>query len=175
MNELTSGHYLIIYVLSALMFFHVVAAANNNVIGKAGKLPWKIQADLEWFRQLTWGHAVIMGRKTFEGLGRTPLEGRKNYIVSHYGMTLREALTETQDEEKVFIIGGQTLYEQTLDIVKGIWMTRIEADFDGDTFYPDVPKDMKMKVEKTSTATNNAGQPEMVRISMRYYEREFVL
>lgn len=155
------------------MFFHVVATAANNVIGNKGKLPWKVPADLEWFRQLTFGHPVIMGRKTFESIGRKALEGRANYIVSHYGFTLKEALTEVQDEARVFIIGGETIFEQTMDIVHGIFMTKFDAEFAGDKFYPKIPENILLKAEKTSIVANELGTPKVLKMKIQYYEREW--
>ncbi len=131
-----------------MKLYHVVAMANHRVIGKDNKLPWHFSADLKHFKQLTTGSTVIMGRKTFESIGK-PLPNRQNFVISrtraghndnlHFFSSIEEALHQVATE-KAFIIGGSNLYGQTVSIVEGIYLTRIEADFEGDAFYPEIPK-----------------------------------
>ena len=122
----------------------MVAMTEGRVIGKNNRLPWHFPADLKNFKKLTMGGTVIMGRKTFESIGK-PLPGRDNFVVSHKpgpeGERLKffpspeEALVNIQTQ-KAFIIGGQSLYEQTLDRIDGIYLTLIEGTYEGDAFYP---------------------------------------
>ncbi len=149
------------------MLYHVVAMARNRVIGKDNKLPWHFPEDLKNFKKLTTGSTVIMGRKTFESIGR-PLPNRENFVLSRQGChseaegrrisesrsfaalrmtneaslnffpSLDEALKNIKTEN-AYIIGGAELYKQTIDKVDGIYLTRIDADYEGDAFYPEIP------------------------------------
>jgi dihydrofolate reductase len=123
----------------------IVALSENNVVGKQNKLPWKLSADLKRLKAITMGHHLIMGRKTWESLGR-PLPGRinvvitsdKNYkaeggIVMH---SLKEALEISSKDDEVFIFGGGTIFKEAMHLVDRIYMTRIHAVIDGDTFFP---------------------------------------
>jgi dihydrofolate reductase len=124
----------------------VLAVSENGVIGRDNQLPWHLPADLRHFKQLTTGHTVIMGRKTYESIGR-PLPNRRNVVVSGSGMaqaeglevhdSLGEALKSCLGEDEVFIIGGGTIYAKALalDIVDRIHMTLVHADLDGDTHF----------------------------------------
>lgn len=131
------------------MIFHVVAMARNRVIGKNNKLPWHFSSDLKHFKALTTGSTVIMGRKTFESIGR-PLPHRENFVLSrtqsgspaphlHFFNSIEAALKNVKTEN-AFIIGGAELYNQTMDRVNGIYLTRIDADYEGDAFYPEIPE-----------------------------------
>ncbi len=130
------------------MIYHVVAVAQNRVIGKDNKLPWHFSADLKFFKNLTMGQTVIMGRKTFESIGR-PLPGRQNFVITHhpkpdaenlrYFSSITEAFRAIQTEQG-FVIGGAKIYEATLDQVDGIYLTKIDAAFEGDAFYPEIPE-----------------------------------
>ena len=121
--------------------------ANNRVIGINNQLPWKLPADMKWFRQNTLGKPIIMGRKTFESFGGKPLPDRKNIIVTQdknyhaeqaiVSNSIEEALREVNDSEEVMIIGGMSLYKQTLPIADRLYMTVIDADIDGDAWFPD--------------------------------------
>lgn len=125
----------------------IVAAAENNVIGNNNALIWHISADLKHFRQLTTGHAVIMGRKTFESIGKA-LPDRRNIVVSRNpdfcpegcevvsGIT--EALQLVSREDEVFIIGGGTLYQEMWDKADRLYITLVHAVVDGDTSIPPI-------------------------------------
>ncbi len=134
-----------------MILSHIVAASENGVIGRKGQLPWHISADLKAFKARTKGHIVIMGRKTFESLGR-PLPDRLNIVItqrkdyqpdgevlisSDLTAALAEASRHTvQYGDEVFIIGGGQVYRQTLHQVDRIYLTRVHLEIDGDTFYP---------------------------------------
>jgi len=124
----------------------IVAMANKRVIGKDNQMPWHLPADLGHFKAVTLGKPIIMGRKTYESIGR-PLPGRKNIILSRDAdykvegcesvLSLKEALTLVQDVEEVMIIGGGYLYSQTIPQADRLYLTFIDLDIDGDTFFPE--------------------------------------
>jgi dihydrofolate reductase len=133
---------------------HIVAAAENNVIGNEGKLPWHIAEDLKFFRDTTRGHVVIMGRKTYETLGK-PLPNRLNVIVSRQpgyqadGAVVVESLEAAYAYSReqtakwgdvVFILGGGEIYKQSLKDVDLIYLTRVRGEYKGDAKYPELDK-----------------------------------
>ena len=125
----------------------IVAAANNNAIGKEGGMPWHLPNDLRHFKNLTWGMPVVMGRKTFESLGK-PLAGRKNIVISRQQgwsapgavvvKSIEDALfvAREADMKEVMVIGGGEIYKSLFDRAKRIYLTRVEAEPDADTFFP---------------------------------------
>ncbi len=128
------------------MIYHVVAVAENGVIGKDGKLPWHFPVDLKFFKDLTTGHTVIMGRKTFDSIGKA-LPNRKNIVISRQarpeaaGVEFVPSVAAALDQAKqgeTFIIGGASIYAETLPFVDGIYMTRIGQTYEGDAFYPGI-------------------------------------
>jgi len=122
----------------------IVAYSKNRVIGSNGKIPWKIEGEQGRFRELTTGNTVIMGRKTFEEIGR-PLPNRKTIVVSttknfdtencKTARSLKEAI-ELAGQEDIFISGGQKLYEEALPLVEKMYITEVELDCPGDVFFP---------------------------------------
>jgi dihydrofolate reductase len=122
----------------------IVAATKNHVIGKDGAMPWHLPADLQYFKKITMGKPIIMGRKTFDSIGR-PLPGRRNIVVtqnrawSHQGVEvvhdIADALRLLENEE-AFVIGGATLYTAALPVASRVYLTAINATIDGDTFFP---------------------------------------
>lgn len=130
----------------------IVAVAKNNVIGKDNKLPWHLPEDLKHFKELTSGHTVIMGRKTFESIGR-PLPNRKNIVISRNENfkandmevvhSIEQALDLTKNEDEVFIIGGAEIYKQALLLVNKIYLTRINKDYEGDAYFPELGPEWK--------------------------------
>ena len=130
------------------MHFTLIAAvAENGVIGRDGQLPWRLSADLRRFRELTMGHAVIMGRRTWESIGR-PLPGRRMIVISRQpgyraaGVdvvgSFEEArrLAEQGGGDEAFIIGGGEIYRQALAVVDRLHLTRVHAAVDGDAHFP---------------------------------------
>ena len=121
--------------------------AKNRVIGINNQLPWKLPADMKWFRQHTLGKAIIMGRKTFESFGGKPLPDRKNIVITqdeNYQTdhavvchSIDEALKAAGNTEEVMIIGGMSLYKQTLPIAGRLYMTVVDADVEGDAWFPE--------------------------------------
>ena len=137
----------------------IVARSRNHVIGRDNQMPWKISADLQFFKRVTMGHPVIMGRKTWESIGR-PLPGRRNIVVSRnagYQATggelvgsLDEALKSLGEFSRVFVIGGEQLFKQAFDKADCLYITEIDMDIEGgDTFF-EVPDEASWKeVERT--------------------------
>lgn len=121
----------------------IVAASRNGVIGARGKLPWHLPADLQRFKKLTMGHPILMGRKTFESIGK-PLPGRTNIVITRQkgfaccgavtASSLDEALRMCEKEQEVFVIGGADIFAQALPLADRIYLTRIDQDFEGDAF-----------------------------------------
>jgi len=142
----------------------IVARSRNHVIGRDNQMPWKISADLQFFKRVTMGYPVIMGRKTWESIGR-PLPGRRNIVVSRnasyelagaeLASSLDEALNRLSEAPRVFVIGGEQLFMQAFDRADKLFITEIEMDVDGgDTFF-EVPKESDWKeVERTPGSEN---------------------
>ena len=138
----------------------IAAASTNNVIGFDNKLIWNIPKDLKRFKELTQGHSVIMGRKTFESLP-SPLPNRRNIVVtrnkdySPEGIevfsSIEDAIYVCKDDLQPFIIGGGEIYSQTINLVDKIELTRVYKDYQGDAFFPDIPLD---KFELASELVN---------------------
>jgi dihydrofolate reductase len=124
----------------------VVAMARNRVIGRDNALPWRLPADLAYFKRVTMGHPIVMGRRTYESIGKA-LPGRKNIVVSRNpdfrapGCTvvtsLDAAWQAAGDADEVCVIGGTTLFEETLPVADRIHLTQVEAEVEGDTYFPE--------------------------------------
>ena len=122
----------------------IVARSRNHVIGKDNQMPWKISADLQFFKEVTMGYPIIMGRKTWESIGR-PLPGRRNVVVSrntNYSAigaelvgSLDQALELLKEFKRVFVIGGQQLFTQAFPQADELFITEIEIQVDGDTYF----------------------------------------
>ena len=137
----------------------IAAVSENNVIGSGGKIPWHLSADLKRFKELTMGHPIIMGRKTFESIGY-PLPGRENIIISRtytemlgciFCQSLEEAieLAKIADEERVFVIGGGEVYNQAITMADRLFLTVVKGQFSGDTFFPDYSDFKKVVFEES--------------------------
>ena len=122
----------------------IVAVADNGIIGDKNSLLWHIREDMLRFRRITTGHPVIMGRKTFESIGR-PLPNRTNVVISRQDIgidgctvvhSLEEAIASFPREEEIFIIGGAQIYALALDIADRFYLTRVEHEYEGDTSFP---------------------------------------
>jgi dihydrofolate reductase len=127
----------------------VALTKDARVIGRAGGLPWRLSSDLKRFKRLTMGHHIVMGRKTYESIGR-PLPGRTSIVVSrhqppaantelkHAG-SLAEAVRLAQNDSEVFVIGGGELFREALPLAEKAYVTWVDADLTGDTFFPEFP------------------------------------
>lgn len=127
----------------------IAAIARNNAIGKANKLPWHLPADLKRFKDLTTGHAILMGKRTFESLPNGPLPNRKNIVLSSVmsegvnenyfeANSIEDALELCDQEEQVFIIGGSSVYSQSFDFADDMYVTWVDEEFDADAFFPEI-------------------------------------
>ncbi|MFC2134896.1 dihydrofolate reductase [Bacteroidota bacterium] len=140
----------------------IVAAAENNVIGKDGMIPWHSKEDMKHFKTTTMGFPIIMGRKTFDSLGK-PLKGRLNIVISRnsdYKNEFEDVLTfnqldeafircEADNYEKVFIIGGGEIYKEALKIADEIIITKMNLQVEGDTYFPQInPENWKLISEE---------------------------
>ena len=134
------------------MLSHIVAASENNVIGSKGDMPWHLPNDFKYFKNKTWGMPVIMGRKSYEALKKS-LPGRINIVVTKKTdfqpedvfvvNNIEDAIAKAKesDAKEIFIIGGGEIFKQTIDIVSRIYLTRVHATVEGDTYYPEIKKD----------------------------------
>lgn len=125
----------------------ITAMAKNRVIGKDNTLPWQLPADLKRFKEITTGHPVIMGRKTYESIGKA-LSGRKNIIITkqkNYSAencfivnSIDEAISLVKDEKEIFFIGGAEIYRQILPRANRLYLTLIKKEFAGDVYFPEI-------------------------------------
>ncbi len=165
-------------------FSHLVACSLNLVIGRDGQLPWHLPGDLKRFKELTMGHALIMGRKTYESIGR-PLPGRFSIVVSRQKPDLQlprtaslvHSLEEAYDlaaslaphwGQETFIIGGGEIYRQTIDIVKRIYLTEVEIEISGDTTYPQFDRSRFVCIQSERVPS---GDPATLAYAFSVYER----
>lgn len=128
----------------------IVAVDERNGIGKNNQLPWHLPADLKHFKTLTTGHPIIMGRKTFDSIGKV-LPNRRNIIISRQNElkitaadvcnSLEQALVLCKNEEDVFVIGGAQIFDEALPLADVLYLTLIHHNFDADTFFPKIDKD----------------------------------
>lgn len=126
----------------------IAVMSSNRVIGRDGAIPWSIPVDMRRFRELTLGHTVIMGRKTFESIGR-PLSGRKNIVVTRQpeypasgvitAGSIDEALRLATGDGEVFVCGGGEIYARALPLAERIYLTVVDLEAEGDTFFPVIP------------------------------------
>ena len=148
----------------------IVAMSSNRVIGRDGKLPWHFPEDLKFFRRTTLGHPILMGRTTFESIGR-PLPGRQNLVLSRT-MAAREGITVIRDvaelaqvcpdADTVFVIGGAQVYAELLPRCDGLYLTWINEVYEGDTFLPPFEHLFTLKEVLEKTAA----------LEFCYYERK---
>jgi len=136
----------------AVILSLLLAADENNVIGKDNKLPWHLPNDLKYFKNQTWGMPILMGRKTFESIGK-PLQGRKSIVITrskdwkHEGVevvhSVEEAIEKAKafDVKEIFVIGGSEIFNTSFDKANRIYLTRIHHRFDGDSYFPEVHTD----------------------------------
>ena len=128
----------------------IVAASTNNAIGSHNQLLWKLPKDLTFFKNTTWGNAIVMGRKTFESLGNKPLKGRFNIVITRQkgwtaeGITVVHSfedavfLAKSHNYKELFVAGGGEIYTESIEKANQIYLTRVHTEIDGDTFFPDI-------------------------------------
>jgi dihydrofolate reductase len=153
----------------------IVAASENSVIGYKNALPWHISEDLKNFKKITINHSVIMGRKTFESIGK-PLKDRRNIVISRdktlkvEGIevvnSLDDAVCRTKDENEIFIIGGEQIYKIALPIATNMHITRVYSTIEGDAFFPTFENSQWKKLSQNDLESN-----EGLKFSFIDYER----
>ena len=157
----------------------VVAASENNAIGKNNQLIWHLPNDLKFFKNTTWGFPVIMGRKSFESVNK-PLPGRTNIVITTNPdwkvetvivvKNLKDAIQKAAEtnSKQIFIIGGGEIYKQSMDIADNIYITRVHADLEGDTFFPEIDKS---KWKLTSNQDFEADEKHAYSYSFQIWEK----
>ncbi|WP_342647944.1 dihydrofolate reductase [Mucilaginibacter sp. CSA2-8R] len=134
----------------------VVAIATNNAIGKNNQLLWHLPNDLKHFKEITSGHTVIMGRKTYESVGR-PLPKRRNIVVTRQAIeipgcevasSIQEAIAIGRRDSDLYIIGGAEIYRQALPLTDSIYLTIVHQAFEADTFFPEIKPEEWLEVSR---------------------------
>ena len=125
----------------------IVAMTPDRVIGRDGQLPWRLSADLQRFKRLTMGHHLIMGRKTFDSIGRL-LPGRETIVVSrqtdliipgaHVAHSVPAAIQCAHGDSEVFLVGGEQIYREAVEAAQRIYLTLVHAQIDGDAYFPEI-------------------------------------
>jgi dihydrofolate reductase len=148
------------------MLSHIVAASENNVIGSKNELPWHLPDDFKYFKNKTWGMPVIMGRKSYESLKKS-LPGRINIVVTRKTgfqpdnafvvNNINDAIAkaEESDAREIFVIGGGEIFKQTIDMVSRIYLTRVHANIEGDTWYPEIKKNVWKLISERSFSADD--------------------
>lgn len=163
--------------MSNLKLTLIVAAAENNAIGKGNKMPWHLPNDFKYFKKNTLDHSIVMGRKTFESIGKA-LPERRNIVITRdlnykaedidVANGLDEVLTYCRDEREIFIIGGAEIYRQTLPLAQKVLLTRVHTTVDGDAFFPElVPASWKL----VSSEAHQKDEKHAFDYSFEVYER----
>lgn len=139
-----------------MMVSLIVAMAKNRVIGKDNQLPWHLPADLKHFKTITMGKPIIMGRKTYDSIGR-PLPGRRNIVITRQtDLTIAgcdvvnslQAALALVDDAEVMVIGGTEIFKQALPLAKRLYLTEIDAEFEGDAYFPELDHSQWEVVER---------------------------
>ena len=153
----------------------IVAMSENFVIGLKNKLPWHISADLKNFKNITLGNPIIMGRKTYDSIGK-PLKDRDNIVISRDNSlkidgvevvdSLEKAIFMTAEAPETFIIGGQQIYQIALPIATHMYVTKVEGNFEGDAYFPDYNQQEWREVGREDLITDDN-----LKFSFLKYER----
>ena len=138
--------------------------SSNRVIGVNNTLPWHLSEDLKHFKSLTTGHTIIMGRKTYESIGR-PLPNRRNIVISrnkeasYEGAevvhSIENAFSISRNDNEVFVIGGSNIYQQALSLVDHLYITEIKKSFSGDAYFPEINKQIWIESSREDHITND--------------------
>lgn len=155
----------------------ITAMDKNQLIGKENGLPWHLPADLQFFKRSTLGKPIVMGRKTFESIGR-PLPGRQNIIVSrnqNYAVegcdtvtSLDQAIRVAGDVDELMIIGGANFYEQTLPRADRLYLTLVQGEFDGDAWFPEIDFNQWQLIEREDHSADEKNECDY---SFQVYQR----
>jgi dihydrofolate reductase len=149
----------------------IAAVAEGGVIGRSGGLPWRLPADLARFKRLTMGHTLIVGRRTYQSIG-SPLPGRTLIVLTrtaHFrpagvgtASSLEEALQRARRDKEVFIAGGEDVYRQALPLANRLYLTRVGARLEGDTFFPDLDGNQWILCEESHRAADQRNAYPMI-------------
>lgn len=155
----------------------IAALAKNRVIGIENRLPWKLPEDLAHFKALTLGHPILMGRKTFESLGR-PLPGRRNIVISRnedylsagceIATSIPAAIDSCAEADEIFFIGGAELYKQVLPLVDRLYLTEVQVEALGDAWFPEFDRGRFAEISRESHRGEKA---DALRFDFVVYER----
>lgn len=129
----------------------IVAISDNNVIGKDNALLWRLSGDMQFFKRTTTGHHILMGRKTFESLGKRLLPNRTSIVISRdnsyevpeggiLANSIEDAVSKIKNETEAFFIGGEQIYKSALSFADTLYITRVHHNFEGDAFFPEINK-----------------------------------
>ena len=156
----------------------IVARARNGVIGRKGDMPWRLSADLKRFKALTTGKPVIMGRKTWDSLPRKPLPGRANIVVSRNfnfetpgaflvsGMdtayAMAQSIAKLDNADEIFVIGGAKLYSDAIQNADRLHITEVQADIEGDTWFPDFDESDWLEVRSETVGKDDKNDYETI-------------
>ncbi len=156
----------------------IVAMARNRTIGVNNTLPWRIPEDLRHFKALTMGHHMIMGRKTFDSIGK-PLPGRTTVVVTRNQTfqaegcivvhSLEDAVAACANDEEIFVVGGAELYAQALPLASTLYLTEIEQDVDGDAYFPQFDRS---KWAETARVRRSQAEPQPLAYDFVTYRRK---
>jgi dihydrofolate reductase len=155
------------------MVISIIAAMDENrIIGRGNRLPWHLPVDLKRFRKLTLGHPIIMGRKTYESIGK-PLDGRKNIVVTRQTLysakgcvvvhNLCSAFAACEDAEEVFVLGGESLFRDVLPLADKVYLTVVRTRVEGDVKFPAVPDELELVSQEEAN--------DVFPLEFRLYER----
>jgi dihydrofolate reductase len=157
----------------------IVAVAENHAIGKNNKLLWHISEDMKRFKKITAGHSVIMGKKTYESLPVKPLPKRKNIVITdipgetiegcEMAYSINDALTKLDEDKENFVIGGASIYKQFFSLADKLYITRVHATFDADTYFPEINEKQWEIIE---TEQPKEKHPDGLRYSFVTYSRK---
>lgn len=166
---------------SSLTVNLVVAMSRNGVIGRNNQLPWRLPGDLAYFKSVTWGHPILMGRKTYESIGR-PLPGRLNLVLTRSqqwradGVTVvgnvEQGLSEAagkSDSGQLMVIGGENVYRQFLPLADRLFITLVDAEIEGDAHFPSVDWS---NWQRTHTEPHSADERNPYEYAFDVYERK---
>lgn len=156
----------------------IAALAKNRVIGIENRLPWKLPEDLAHFKALTLGHPILMGRKTFESLGR-PLPGRRNIVITRnvnyqpagceIATSIPAAIDLCTDTDEIFFIGGAALYTQVLPLVDRLYLTEVQTEAQGDAWFPEFDQSAFREISREA---HTGEKGDRLRFNFVVYERK---
>lgn len=158
----------------------VVAASENNAIGKDNQLLWHLPKDMRFFKNTTWGLPIVMGRKTFESMGSRLLPGRVNLIITQqkdfviegavvvHSLAEAIAAAEKGSYKELMVIGGGQIYTMALPMANKVWLTRVHTTIKGDTFFPALGTDWELK----STESHNADEKHIYSFDFECWQRK---